>query len=213
MRRTFALASIAFFLLLNAAARAEPDIQVNGLFAGRAMLTIDGNRRLLKVGSRSPEGVKLIASDSQQAVVEVEGRRLTLQLSQHISSSYRSVGIQEVRIPRGEGGHYFVGGNINGYSVRFLVDTGATAIAMNYLEAERLGINLGDSKRGYASTAGGEVETLTVTLPKVTVGGITLHRVPAAVLVGTHPRQILLGNSFLSRVKMTEEQGVMVLRK
>ncbi len=203
----------SLWLLSSVLAWSLPDISVNGLFPGQAVLTINGKQRLLKVGKTSPEGVKLISSDSQQAVVEVDGERLTLELSQRISSTYRSAETLEVRIPKGAGGHYSVGGNINGHPVTFLVDTGATTIAMNYLQAERLGLDFRKGRSGRASTAGGVVETLHITLPKVTVGSITLWQVEAAVVIGTHPQQILLGNSFLTRVNMTEEQGVMVLRK
>lgn len=192
---------------------ADLDIQVNGLFPGQAVMTINGTLRILKVGQTSPEGVTLLESDSQQAVVEIAGKHRTLALSERISSTYNSAAAAEVRIPRGVGGHYFVGGNINGHSVQFMVDTGATTIAMNYLEAERLGVDFRSSRQGVANTAGGVVQTLYVILPKVTVGAITLHHIPAAVVVGSHPQQILLGNSFLSRVSMIEEQGVMVLRK
>lgn len=199
--------------LLMAVAASATDVEVNGLFKGRAVLTINGAQRLMKEGELSPEGVKLISSDSRQAVVEVDGERATLGLSQQISASYREVKPVEVRVSRSRNGHYFVGGFINGHSVHFMVDTGATNIALNLNDARRLGIDYRRGNPGAVSTAGGMVDAFHTQLDKVTVGNITLHQIPATVVVGDFPAQVLLGNSFLNRVEISEKDGVMVLRK
>lgn len=191
---------------------AVPDVRVNGLFGGQAVLAINGKQRLLKQGQTSPEGVTLIESDSQKAVLEVDGQRFTLGLSEHISSHFQSAEIAEVRIPRAENGHYFVSGFINGRPVDFMVDTGATSIAMNLHHAEQLGVNFRRGRKGAASTAGGMVNAYHVPLEKLTIGNITLQQVEATVVIGDFPSQVLLGNSFLSRVEMSEAEGVMVLR-
>ena len=192
---------------------AEPNIKVVGLFKGKAMLTIDGSRQLLKAGETSPEGVLLVSSDSRQAIVEIAGERKTLQLSDQISGSFTEAEAAEVRISRGYDGHYRVGGFINGRHVQFMVDTGATVVAMNATDGERLGLDLKGAQKGAVGTAGGVMEAHFVDVPKITVGGITVPFVKVAVLEGDFPQQILLGNSFLSRVKMMEESGVLVLRK
>lgn len=205
--------ALAFAALIAATpCWAAPDIRVNGLFGGRAVLVINGKQRLLKQGQTSPEGVTLIESDSQKAVLEVDGQRMTLGLSEHISSSFQAAEIAEVRIPRAENGHYFVSGFINGRPVDFMVDTGATSIAMNLHHAEQLGVNFRRGRKGAASTAGGVVSAYHVPLEKLTIGNITLHQVEATVVIGDFPSEVLLGNSFLSRVEMSEEEGVMVLR-
>ncbi|MEZ5530325.1 MAG: TIGR02281 family clan AA aspartic protease [Porticoccaceae bacterium] len=208
--RILALAIAA--LIAATACWASPDISVNGLFGGRAVLVINGKQRLLKQGQTSPEGVTLIESDSQKAVLEVDGQRITLGLSERISSSFQAAEIAEVRIPRSENGHYFVSGFINGRPVDFMVDTGATSIAMNLHHAEQLGVNFRRGRKGAASTAGGMVSAYHVPLEKLTIGNITLHQVEATVVIGDFPSEVLLGNSFLSRVEMSEEEGVMVLR-
>ena len=192
---------------------AAPEIIASGLFKDKALLTIDGKPRLLKVGASSPEGVKLLSSDSQQANILVEGETITLRLSDRVSTSFKKPALSEVKIPRGKNGHFFTAGAINGRSAKFMVDTGATSVAMNINEARRLGINLRNASSGFASTAGGVVETFRVTLDKVSVGSITLHNITASVVDGSHPTNILLGNSFLSKVEMTEQAGVMVFRK
>ncbi|MBQ0719822.1 MAG: TIGR02281 family clan AA aspartic protease [Gammaproteobacteria bacterium] len=192
---------------------AGPDVIASGLFKDKALLTIDGKPRVLRAGSTSPEGVKLLSSNSQQASILVEGQTITLHLSQRISSSFKKPKFSEVKIPRASNGHYFVAGAINGRSAKFMVDTGATVIAMNINEARRLGIDLRQAKPGMSSTAGGMVETFRVVLDKVSVGSVTLHSISASVINGDFPEQILLGNSFLSKVEMTEQAGVLVFRK
>lgn len=188
------------------------DIRVNGLFGGSAVLVINGKQRLLKQGQTSPEGVTLIDSNSRRAVVEHNGKQMTLGLSDHISSSFQAAEMAEVRMPRADNGHYFVSGFINGRPADFMVDTGATSIAMNFHHAEQLGVNFRSGRKGSASTAGGIVNAYHVPIQKLTIGNITLNQVDATVVIGDFPSQILLGNSFLSRVEMSEEEGVMVLR-
>jgi aspartyl protease family protein len=190
-----------------------PDIQVNGLFSGSAVLVINGKQRLLKQGQTSPEGVTLLESSSQQAVLLVEGTRLTLRLSDRISASFQASEKAEVRIPRADNGHYFVSGYINGRPVSFMVDTGASAVAMNMHDAQRLGVNFRRGVKGSASTAGGIVDAYHVDLDKLSIGNIIVHHVRATVVIGNFPTQVLLGNSFLSQVEMSEEAGVMVMRK
>ncbi|OUS11084.1 hypothetical protein A9Q89_10085 [Gammaproteobacteria bacterium 53_120_T64] len=200
-------------LVFNAPLLAAPEIIASGLFKDKALLTIDGRPRLLKVGASSPEGVTLLSSNSRQASILVEGQTLTLFLSQRISTAFKKPKFSEVKIPRASNGHFFAAGAINGRPTKFMVDTGATVIAMNRNEARRLGIDLRRAARGMSSTAGGMVETFRIVLDKVSVGGITLHSIPASVIDGDFPEHILLGNSFLSKVEMTEQSGVLVFRK
>jgi len=209
--RSLSLACL--FFVCSTPLLASPEIIASGLFKDRALLTIDGNPRLLRVGASSPEGVKLLASNSQQASILVEGETITLYLSQRISTAFKKPKFSEVKIPRSSNGHYFTAGTINGRPAKFMVDTGATVIAMNINEARRLGIDLRQAKPGMSSTAGGMVETFRVVLDKVSVGSVTLHSIPASVVNGNYPEQILLGNSFLSKVEMTEQAGVLVFRK
>ena len=207
------LCTALLLFVVSAPLFAAPEIIVSGLFKDKAMLTINGTPRLIRVGGSSPEGVKLLSSNSQQASILVAGETITLRLSDRIATAFKKPEFSEVKIPRGKNGHFFTAGAINGRRAKFMVDTGATSIAMNINEARRLGINLRNAKTGFASTAGGVVETFRVTLDKVSVGSITLHNISASVVDGSHPTNILLGNSFLSKVEMTEQAGVMVFRK
>lgn len=193
---------------------AMPDIQVQGLMPNQAVVTIDGQQRILKVGKPSAEGVNLISADSKKAVLEWQGGRFERTLNKQITSNFSAPAEKsEVRIERGHNDHYITPGHINGRLVNFMVDTGAFTVAMNHHEADRLGINWRNGKRFMAGTAGGGAPGYEVMLDTIAVGGITLHNVKAAVIVADTDGDILLGMSFLSRTEMREENNVMILRK
>lgn len=191
-----------------------PDVQVNGLLPNQAVVTIDGKQQILKIGKPAVEGVSLISANSKTAVLEWQGERFERTLTRQITNSYTApVQKKEVRIARGRNNHYFTPGHINGRLVSFMVDTGATSIAMSYIEADRLGINWRSGERFIASTAGGDTPSYAITLKSVSVGDITLTNVRAAVIVAETGTEILLGNTFLSQTEMREENNTLVLRK
>jgi aspartyl protease family protein len=193
---------------------ALPDIQVQGLMPNQAVVTIDGKQRILKVGKPGTDGVNLISADSKKATLEWQGERFERTLNKQITSNFSAPAEKsEVRIERGINGHYNTPGHINGRLVNFMVDTGATAIAMNHAEADRLGISWRQGMRTIAGTAGGDTPSYMVTLDTVTVGGVTLHNVQAAVIVADTDNDILLGMTFLERTEMREENNALVLRK
>lgn len=192
---------------------AAPELVVKGLFGDRAVLVIDGETRLLRVGEISPEGVRLVASSSRQAEVEIAGQRRVLTLTRQIAATYSAAESSEVRIPRDADSHYRVVGQINGQRVEMMVDTGATLVAMNIHEAKRLGIDYRAGRPSKSYTAGGVVTNYLVDLDRVSIGGISFRGVRAAVVDGDYPQQILLGNSLLSQLEMKEQSGVLVLRQ
>ncbi|MGQ9426822.1 retropepsin-like aspartic protease family protein [Gilvimarinus sp. F26214L] len=187
------------------------EVTVKGLFQGGAILEVDGKRRMLRTGQRSPEGVLLVSADMKQAVLEIDGKQEKLGISRSISNRYQERSKPEVRIASGEGGHYFTPGRINGQAVDFLVDTGATAVAMNLPTAQRLGLNYRAGQRVSVSTASGVDSAYRVVLDSVRVGTIEVRNVEAVVSMGDFPREILLGNSYLNRVGLRREAGVLIL--
>ncbi len=194
---------------------AVDSIRILGLFSGKAVVQLDGRQRLLRAGQTSPEGVMLVSANAREAVLEVNGKRDTYTLGIHISSSYAAPEGRElsVQIWPDAMGMYTVIGSINGFPVRFLVDTGATAIAMNAAEAKRLGIDYRVvGKPGMASTASGVVKSYGVMLDRVKVGDIQLRNVRAGVIDGSHPRHVLLGMTFLSRVEMARQGQLLELK-
>lgn len=203
-----------FSVLLMAAvvAKATVDVQVKGLFGGSAVLNINGKQRLLKAGKTSPEGVLLVQADAKGALIEVDGQRRYLTLSKRIGASYQKTEQAIVRIASGYGGHYVTPARINNRPVEVMIDTGATAVAMNLNTAKNLGINYRAGQKATVSTANGTVDSFNIMLDSVTVGSVRVNHVAATVIVGDSPTVILLGNSYLSRVKMWRDEGVLVLQ-
>ena len=111
-------------------------------------------------------------------------------------------------------GHFQVDARVDGRSIAFLVDTGASVIALRESAAARLGIH--PSVRDYtarASTANGVVKAAPVVLNRVEVNGITVRDVQAFVMPDEGLGTNLLGMSFLSRVKWSHDRGRLVLEQ
>src|SRR3954469_8849249 len=129
------ISSLAALLLALPASALAADVAVTALFSGKAVVVGDnGKPRTLRIGQSTPEGVKLLSANSESAVVEYEGKRQTLLMGQGTrlgtgAPSPSSSG--QVTLAVGAGGHFWAQGAINGVGVRFLVDTGATSIALS----------------------------------------------------------------------------------
>lgn len=191
------------------------DVSVSGLFSGTAVVTINGGaQKLLRAGEKTPEGVKLISADSSQALLEIDGKQMTLGLGQGASTggAQTSSGQASVTLTADAQGHFITQGSINGNATRFLVDTGATTVAMGSADAKRLGISYLNGERGYSSTANGIARVYRVSLNNVKIGAISLNGVTGTVHESAMP-VVLLGMSFLNRVNMKREGDSMVLTK
>lgn len=118
--------------------------------------------------------------------------------------------VPEVRLERNRAGHYVAGGRINGRPVRFLVDTGATEVALPLAMAERLGLSLRPG--GMSKTANGMVQTWTTRLDSLDLGGLVARNVRATVLPNMPGDEVLLGMSYLKHLEMIQRDGVLTLR-
>jgi aspartyl protease family protein len=204
----------ALCMLIASASAVAVDVRVVGLFQDRAVISIDGRQRILRVGQTSPEGIRLVSADSESALLEVEGQQIRASLDSRVSASKKERTVSEVRIQRDRSGMYFTVGSINGLPVNFLVDTGATQIAMNGAHARRLGIDyrvVGEP--AVVTTASGVERAWAVRLDAVRVGEIGLRSIPAMVLEGAQPETILLGMSFLGKLQISNEGQLMTLRQ
>ncbi|MFV3333978.1 retropepsin-like aspartic protease family protein [Pseudomonas sp. NY15437] len=209
------LSALICLSLCSLAAVAAPQVQVVGLFPGAAVLSVDGQRKLVKVGQTGPEGIQVVSADSHKAVLRVGGVEQTYELSREYNTEgYAAPAARtQMSIARGTGGHYWVAGTINNQSAQFLVDTGATSVAMNEGQARRLGLDYRASGTPMmASTASGTAKGWRVTLNSVKLGGVEVLGVEAVVLEGEFPTDILLGMSYLNRVGWREEQGIMYIQ-
>jgi aspartyl protease family protein len=210
--RTYALAAGLLSLLAIGSVGAAEQVMVVGLFPGAAVINVDGVRKLVKVGNTGPDGVVVVSADSHSAVLRVNGVQRTYTLEREYSQGFAVPTKNQVSIAKGLGGHYWIAGSANGQQVQFLVDTGATTIAMNDSQARELGIDYrATGKPTVVSTASGTAAAWRVTLDKVKVGTIEVLGVEAMVLDGPAPSEALLGMSFLSRVRWREDQGVLIL--
>lgn len=115
-----------------------------------------------------------------------------------------------VVLQRNRAGHYVAGGRINGEPVVFMLDTGATDVALPLPLAHRLGLPLRPG--GMSQTANGMVQTWTTRLDSVDLGGLVARNVRASVLPKMPGGEVLLGMSYLKRLEMIQRGDTLTLR-
>lgn len=185
-------------------------VSVVGLFKDKAMVTIDGGRpRTLSVG-QTLQGVKLVAADSGGASFDIDGKRRTLGMGQSFAGGAQTGARQSVSLTADARGHFAAAGSLNGYPMTFLVDTGATSIAISAAEAKRIGLDYKAGRSAGVSTAGGVVPAWRVTFNTVKVGSISVNQIDGMV-VETGLSVPLLGMSFLNRMEMKRDGQTMTL--
>jgi aspartyl protease family protein len=189
------------------------DVVVSGLFTNKALVQVDGGPlRTLTVGQATPEGVRLVSVERDTAVFEIDGKRTALGIGQaRIARSEPAT--QSATLLADTAGHFAADGKVNGQSIRFMVDTGATITAIPAADARRLGIDLAKGQLVLLRTATGTARARQVKLDVVSVGGVTLYGVEAVVMEGEGLTMPLLGMSFLNRMDMKREGSVLTLTK
>ncbi len=207
------LAAGALLCALATPAHAQ-SVAFSGMLGEKALLVIDGHAAGVAVGA-TVQGVKLVRLDGGTALVEAGSKALTLRLGgAAVVAGDTGGGTSGSRIvlPAGSGGHYTGLATINGHSIPFVVDTGATNIAMGADMAAALGLDPKTSTLSAAMTANGAVAVRMLTLNSVRVGDVTVYNVDAMVMPQAMPA-VLLGNSFLSHFQMHSESSSLVLDK
>jgi aspartyl protease family protein len=188
------------------------------LFNDRAMLSVDGSKAKIVRSGASFKGIKLISSNTSEAIVEVAGVRKTLRLNGTTNLS-SSIGNSSDSIPSSvtiyvdESGFFRSRGKVNGRATNFLIDTGANLVVFSSRQAKNLNIDYLNGRKGYASTASGRASMYGITLDEISLGGISLKNVDAGVIEGGFPEVPLLGMTFLQRLEMNRSGVTMVLRK
>jgi len=190
-------------------------VTLAGSMGNKALLVIDGQPHTLAVG-QSAAGVTLQQlGDGQATVQQGGGSPTTLRLGgapARLAGGTVPVQAKEIVLQAGLGGHFTSSGAINGRPVQFMVDTGATVVALSQSEAERIGLDYRQAQRGTAQTANGPVPVHRVSLNRVRVGEVELNNVEAIVMPAQMP-YVLLGNSFLTRFQMRRDNDVLRLEK
>jgi len=190
------------------------DVSVLALFEGKALLAVDGGKPRTVRAGEALAGVTLISANSEEAVVSVNGKRQRLRIGEGV---YSAISPQResttVTLTTDGSGHFVTTGSINGATMKFLVDTGATAVSMNLNDARRAGVNYLAGKKGYSQTANGLVPIYKVKLGNVKLGDITLTDVDGLVHQGNALPVVLLGMSFLGRLEMSRVGESLTLTK
>ncbi|WOJ97798.1 TIGR02281 family clan AA aspartic protease [Congregibacter brevis] len=128
-----------------------------------------------------------------------------------VDTEVTAAGVREVELKRNRMGHYVSAGTINGEEVVFLLDTGATGVAIPAALAERLSLPKG--RPIMTNTANGSTRSYLTRLDEVAVGDIRLQNVEASITPGLQMREVLLGMSFLKHIEFTQRGNTLTLRQ
>lgn len=208
------IASILCASAAWAACATASEVVLVGVFPGKAVLVIDGaTPRTLAVG-QTVQDVKVLAVERDSTTVTIAGRqaRLTLGTPVSVAGGENSRSGESLTLVADANGHFSVAGSINGVSTRFLVDTGASSVALSPSMARAAGIDYRSGETGWAGTANGRVQVWNVRLDRLVVGDIVLTNVEGTVVQAEMPTA-LLGMSVLNRMEMRRDGSTMTLKR
>lgn len=131
--------------------------------------------------------------------------------NQTVNTVQMADGSREVRLQRNAHGSYVTTGTINNSTVVFLIDTGASDIAIPSHVADKLQLKRG--AQTYYQTANGEAISYLTRLDKVAIGNIELRDLRASIGTGIEFNEILLGMSFLKQVNFRQEGDTLILQQ
>lgn len=219
--RTLIKSAIIVFLLalFGLEVAAAKSVTAVALFNDKAMIIVDDSKaKIVRAGS-TYQGVKLISSNTDKAVIEVDGERQelvldgTVLLSGSLGNEPSAAYGRSITLYENELGFFEHAGAVNGQSLNFLVDTGANLVVLSSAQAEKIGLDYKDGFRSFATTASGTAPMYGVTLDEISLGGIKLRNIEAGVIVGNFPKKSLLGMTFLSKLDMNRSGNKMVLKR
>ena len=210
------VAAASAVLLFACGAVHSETVALAGMLGSKALLVVNGGAPKTVAAGDTHQGVKVISTSGDQAVVEQSGKRVSLRVGEAPVSlgglSATAGRGSRIVLVAGTGGHFMTSGQINGKAVQFMVDTGATSIAMSSADADRAGINFKNGQPVHLSTANGISQGFRIKLNSVRVGDVEIFDVDAVVTQQSMP-YMLLGNSFLTRFQMIRENDQMTLVK
>lgn len=187
-------------------------VALAGVLGSKALLVIDGSAPRALAPGEVHGGVRLMALQGDTAQVEVGGDRRTLRLGEApVSVGTRASGRRLVLSADGRG-HFVSLGQINGRTMQYMVDTGASTMAIGVSDAERMGLDYRQGQRVTMGTANGVAQGRRVVLDTVRLGDVVLYGIEAVVTPQPMPF-VLLGNNVLGEFKMTRTPDQMVLEK
>lgn len=171
-----------------------------------AVILVGAGLGLMLPGDRPTEAAEAVAATSAPSAPAAKVAK-----TYEPAAPSRKWGM-ETRLKPGPGGHFHANGLVNGQPVEFIVDTGATTVALTVEDAQRIGLPVDPSAFAVIGTgASGPVRGQSVMIESVSVDGKEVRRLRGAVLEGLGIS--LLGQSYLSRIsEVTMRGGEMVLR-
>lgn len=203
--------------LLLALPALSQQVALSGVAGGKALVHIDGAAPRFMAPGQVHQGVTLLSTQGDSAVFDINGQRQLLRVGDAPVSSGRSspnqeAGAQRIVLTADGQGHFMPTGQINGRSVQFMVDTGATMVILSESDARRINLDYGKGRKVNINTANGSVVGHQLKLDSVRVGPAQVHGVDAVVLPQSMP-YVLLGNSFLTRFQMQRTNDQMTLER
>lgn len=203
----------AFYALLLAPALASAQaVALSGVLGGKALLVVDGAAPRAVGPGETHLGAKVLSVGRDDAVVEVAGSRRTVLLGEAPVSIQSARAGQRVVLQADSRGHFVNTGSINGRAMQYMVDTGATAVAIGQPDAERMGLAFRQGQPVMMNTANGLAQGWRVKLDSVRIGDVEVRGVDAVFTPQPMP-YVLLGNSFLGKFQMSRVNNEMVLEK
>ena len=210
-----ALLTAVALLVIGSLPAAAQQVSIGGVSGSRALLIVDGGAPRFVAAGQTHQGVKLLKVEGDTATVEIDGRRQSLRVGEapvSLGGGAAPQGSGRVVMTADSRGHFSPAGQINGRSVQFLVDTGATEVILSENEARRINLEFAKGQRVTVSTANGQVNGHRIQLDSVRVGEAMIYGVSAIVLPQPMPA-VLLGNSFLNRFQMQRTNDQLTLER
>jgi len=209
---------LALLLGVVAAAAQAESVMLTGTIGSRAILVVNGGAPKTVAIGEKVQNVRLLSLQDGQAVVESAGQRITLRMDSPVSVGGGAGGGSNASGSRivlnaDSRGHFMASGAINGRSgVSFMLDTGATTVAMSVADATRIGLDYQKGTPVRMNTANGVALGYRLRLDAVRVGDVEVRDVDAIVSQQPMP-YVLLGNSFIGRFSMRRDAEQMVLER
>jgi aspartyl protease family protein len=209
------MAIVAAGLFFAVGCAGAQSVVLVGMMGHKPLFIINGGSPKSLAANESHQGVTVVSSAGDQAVVEIAGHRRTLRVGEapaNVAASVSQGGRGTIALTADPNGLFLSQGTINGSLVQFVVDTGATLVGLGVADAERAGLNYRDGQPVLLSTANGVSQGWRIKLASVRIGNIELNQVDGVVSPMGSP-YVLLGNSFLSQFQMKRENDQMTLER
>ncbi|SFD96115.1 retropepsin-like aspartic protease family protein [Paracidovorax konjaci] len=210
----FPRAAWAYALALAPALAGAQAVALTGILGSKALIVVDANPPRALGAGESFQGVKVISVGRDDAVLETaSGRRTVLLGEAPVSVGGRGAGTGRRVVLTADGrGHFVSNGTINGKAMQYLVDTGASTVAIGQPDADRMGLDYRSGTPVALGTANGTARGWRVKLDSVRLGDVEVFGVDAVVTPQGMPF-VLLGNSVLNEFQMTRSNDQLVLEK